>query len=128
MQISQISDLVSFLHLIVVGSIHHGDQIWISRLKKGGIAYRTGMLHSGDILLAINGVGLETANLSQAAEMLKNAGERVSLKVSKENGELSTQQCQLCYSCNLVNSLSLSITCVANVRFQKKLVYFVAVW
>ncbi len=124
MQISQISDLVSFLHLIVVGSIHHGDQIWISRLKKGGIAYRTGMLHSGDILLAINGVGLETANLSQAAEMLKNAGERVSLKVSKENGELSTQQC---HSCNLVNSLSLSITCVANVRFQKKLVYLVAV-
>ena len=49
------------------------------------------MLHSGDILLAINGVGLETANLSQAAEMLKNAGERVSLKVSKENGELDTR-------------------------------------
>lgn len=44
------------------------------------------MLHSGDILLAINGVSLENANLSQAAEMLKNAGDRLSLKVTKENG------------------------------------------
>ncbi len=83
--------IANLVYPIVAGSIHHGDQIWISRLKKGGIAYRTGMLHSGDILLAINGVGLETANLSQAAEMLKNAGERVSLKVSKENGELDTK-------------------------------------
>ena len=70
-----------------IGSYHPGDPIWISKLKKGGIAYRTGMLHSGDILLAINDVGLENCNLEEAAQMLKNTGDTVSLKVSKENGK-----------------------------------------
>lgn len=85
--LSNFLSLFGSSYVRISGSIHPGDQIWISRLKKGGIAYRTGMLHSGDILLAINGASLESANLSQAAEVLKNAGDRVSLKVTKESGE-----------------------------------------
>lgn len=81
----------NWLVLSHTGSIHTGDQIWISRLKKGGIAYRTGMLNCGDILLGINGISLEHVNLNQAAEMLKSSGERVALKVSKENGKLALQ-------------------------------------
>ena len=64
-----------------------GDPIWISKLKEGGIAYRTGMLHSGDILLAIDGVSLENATLSDAVQMLRNGGDSVTLKVTKEAGE-----------------------------------------
>ncbi len=56
------------------------------------------MLHSGDILLAINGASLENANLSQAAEALKNAGDRVSLKVTKENGKPMPPYCYNTYN------------------------------
>lgn len=75
---------------MTAGSYHPGDPMWISKLKKGGIAYRTGMLHSGDVLLAINGVGLENCTLGEAARMLKNTGDTVSLRVSKENGKYLT--------------------------------------
>ena len=69
------------------GSHRQGDTIWISNLKKGGIASRMGMLQSGDMLLAINGESLENATLRDAAKMLRNAGNVVTLTVSKESGE-----------------------------------------
>ena len=46
-----------------------------------------GTLHSGDVILAINDQGLENATLRDAAQMLKNAGDVIRLKVNKENGE-----------------------------------------
>ena len=46
-----------------------------------------GMLQSGDMLLAINGESLENATLRDAAKMLRNAGNVVTLTVSKESGE-----------------------------------------
>ena len=69
------------------GSHRQGDTIWISNLKKGGIASRMGMLQSGDMLLAVNGESLENATLRDAAKMLRNAGDVVTLTVSKESGE-----------------------------------------
>ena len=69
------------------GSHRQGDTIWISNLKKGGIASRMGMLQSGDVLLAVNGESLDQATLRDAAKMLRNAGDVVTLTVSKESGE-----------------------------------------
>ena len=79
---------------IWTGSHRQGDTIWISNLKKGGIASRMGMLQSGDVLLAVNGESLENATLRDAAKMLRNAGDVVTLTVSKESGEWK-QKCML---------------------------------
>ena len=46
-----------------------------------------GMLQSGDVLLAVNGESLDQATLRDAAKMLRNAGDVVTLTVSKESGE-----------------------------------------
>ena len=78
---------------ISAGSHRQGDTIWISNLKKGGIASRMGMLQSGDVLLAVNGESLENATLRDAAKMLRNAGDVVTLTVSKESGEWSENVC-----------------------------------
>ena len=50
---------------------------------------RMGMLQPGDVLLAINDQSLESANLRDAAQLLKNAGEIVALQISKDNTNLS---------------------------------------
>lgn len=72
------------LGITINGSHSRGDTIWISNLKKGGIAYRSGMLHSGDVLLAINGQSLENSNLREAAQILMNARESITLRIGKE--------------------------------------------
>ena len=52
-----------------------------------------GMLQSGDVLLAVNGESLENATLRDAVGMLRNAGEIVTLTVSKESGKSFTNTC-----------------------------------
>ena len=64
-----------------------GDTIWISSLKKGGVAYRSGMLNSGDAILSINGQSLDQCNLRDAAQILKSSGDSVVLKITKESGK-----------------------------------------
>ena len=46
-----------------------------------------GILQSGDVLLAVNGESLENATLRDAAKMLRNTGDVVTLTVSKESGK-----------------------------------------
>ena len=72
------------LGITINGSRSRGDPIWISSLKKGGIAYRSGRLRPGDVLLAINGQSLESSNLREAAQVLMGIGESVTLKIAKE--------------------------------------------
>ena len=61
------------------------------------------MLHSGDVIMAINGQSLENCNLREAAQILMNAGEEVSLTIAKESSKytkimdtLGTQPFVLC--------------------------------
>lgn len=49
----------------------------------GGLAERTGALHVGDRLLAINGRSLQGKLLSEAIEILQNSGDVVTLKIGK---------------------------------------------
>ncbi len=72
------------LGITINGSRTRGDTVWISILKKGGIAYRNGMLRSGDVILAINDQSLESCNLHEAAQVLMNTGELVALRIGKE--------------------------------------------
>lgn len=78
------------LGITINGSRSRGGTIWISNLRKGGIAYRSGMLHSGDVILAINSESLENCNLKEAAQILKNAGESITLKIGKESSPSTT--------------------------------------
>lgn len=74
------------LGITINGSHVAGDTIWISKLKKGGVAYRMGMFRPGDVLLAINGTSLADTTLREAASLLKSSGDVVTLKVSKDSG------------------------------------------
>ena len=49
----------------------------------GGLAERTGALHVGDRLLAINGRSLQGKLLSESIEILQNSGDVVTLKIGK---------------------------------------------
>lgn len=61
---------------------------------KGGLAEKTGALHVGDRILAINGECLERRPLSDAIRLLQTSGDRVQLKIArtiKNEGILSKQ-------------------------------------
>ena len=45
------------------------------------------MLHPGDVILSINGQSLESCNLREAAQLLMNAGESITLRIGKESGK-----------------------------------------
>ena len=49
----------------------------------GGLAERTGAIHVGDRLLAINGHSLKCQPLSYAVQLLQEAGETVTLKIAR---------------------------------------------
>jgi len=44
---------------------------------------RTGALHVGDRLLAINGVSLRGKTLTDAVHLLQNAGDTVTVKITR---------------------------------------------
>ncbi|CAI8031684.1 Glutamate receptor-interacting protein 2 [Geodia barretti] len=78
------------LGITINGSDKREDNIWISSLKKGGIACRMGTLKPGDVILAINGQSMQNCNLREAAHALRNAGDVVTLTISKECCERPT--------------------------------------
>lgn len=49
----------------------------------GGLAEKTGALHVGDRILAINGDSLEHKPLSEAIRLLQTSGDRVQLKIAR---------------------------------------------
>lgn len=75
--------------LLLLFVLNSSSQIWaISQstflfLKTGGLADRTGAIHVGDRLLAINGASLRGKPLSEAILMLQNSGDTVTLKISR---------------------------------------------
>ncbi|KAM6895365.1 glutamate receptor-interacting protein 1 [Xenentodon cancila] len=89
------------LGITISGTEEPFDPIIISSLSKGGLAERTGAIHVGDRILAINSSSLKGKPLSEAITLLQQAGETVTLKIKKQ-GELSSPQ-----SCVIVPGLSL---------------------
>ncbi|XP_071810478.1 glutamate receptor-interacting protein 1-like isoform X1 [Asterias amurensis] len=72
------------LGITISGTEESFDPIVISGLTNGGLAERTGALHMGDRILAISGTSLRGKTLSQAIRLLQNAGNIVTLKISKQ--------------------------------------------
>ncbi|XP_022107281.1 glutamate receptor-interacting protein 1-like isoform X2 [Acanthaster planci] len=73
------------LGITISGTEEPFDPIVISALTEGGLAERTGALHIGDRLLAINGTSLRGKTLSAAIRLLQNSGNIVTLKISKQD-------------------------------------------
>uniref|UniRef100_A0A3Q3RCN9 PDZ domain-containing protein n=1 Tax=Monopterus albus TaxID=43700 RepID=A0A3Q3RCN9_MONAL len=71
------------LGITISGTEEPFDPIVISGLTKKGLAERTGAIHIGDRVLAINGVSLKGKPLSEAIHLLQMAGEAVTLKIKK---------------------------------------------
>ncbi|XP_077582205.1 glutamate receptor-interacting protein 2 isoform X2 [Stigmatopora nigra] len=71
------------LGITISGTEEPFDPITISGLTKRGLAERTGAIHVGDRILAINSVSLKGKPLSEAIHLLQMAGESVTLKIKK---------------------------------------------
>nr|XP_032822536.1 glutamate receptor-interacting protein 2-like isoform X6 [Petromyzon marinus] len=71
------------LGITISGTEEPFDPIIISGLTSGGLAERTGAIHIGDQILAINAVGLKGKPLSEAIRLLQTAGETVTLRIRK---------------------------------------------
>ncbi|XP_011532445.1 glutamate receptor-interacting protein 2 isoform X3 [Homo sapiens] len=72
------------LGITISGTEEPFDPIVISGLTKRGLAERTGAIHVGDRILAINNVSLKGRPLSEAIHLLQVAGETVTLKIKKQ--------------------------------------------
>ncbi|XP_060695754.1 glutamate receptor-interacting protein 1 isoform X2 [Hemiscyllium ocellatum] len=72
------------LGITISGTEEPFDPIVISSLTKGGLAERTGAIHIGDRILAINSSSLKGKPLSEAIHLLQMAGETVTLKIKKQ--------------------------------------------
>ncbi|XP_022646854.1 glutamate receptor-interacting protein 1-like isoform X3 [Varroa jacobsoni] len=71
------------LGITISGTQEPFDPIIISGLTQGGLAERTGALHVGDRILAINGTSLRGKPLSEAILQLQTSGDVVTLKLAK---------------------------------------------
>uniref|UniRef100_A0A672GQX8 Glutamate receptor interacting protein 1 n=1 Tax=Salarias fasciatus TaxID=181472 RepID=A0A672GQX8_SALFA len=83
------------LGITISGTEEPFDPIIISSLSKGGLAERTGAIHVGDRILAINSSSLKGKPLSEAISLLQQAGETVTLKIKKQ-GERTCAHTQKC--------------------------------
>uniref|UniRef100_A0A286X9G3 Glutamate receptor interacting protein 1 n=1 Tax=Cavia porcellus TaxID=10141 RepID=A0A286X9G3_CAVPO len=79
------------LGITISGTEEPFDPIIISSLTKGGLAERTGAIHIGDRILAINSSSLKGKPLSEAIHLLQMAGETVTLKIKKQTEGTSFQ-------------------------------------
>ncbi|KAJ8257948.1 hypothetical protein GJAV_G00191490 [Gymnothorax javanicus] len=75
------------LGITISGTEEPFDPIVISGLTRRGVAERTGALHLGDCILAINNVSLKGKPLSEAIHLLQGAGETVTLKIKKQTDQ-----------------------------------------
>ncbi|XP_035511814.1 glutamate receptor-interacting protein 2-like [Morone saxatilis] len=80
------------LGITISGTEEPFDPIVISGLTKKGLAERTGAIHIGDRVLAINGVSLKGKPLSEAIHLLQMAGESVTLKIKKQADQSDGRQ------------------------------------
>ncbi|XP_032809922.2 glutamate receptor-interacting protein 1-like isoform X1 [Petromyzon marinus] len=75
------------LGITISGTDEPTDPILIASLTPDGLAERTGAIHVGDQILAIDGMSLKGKPLSEAIALLQRAGEIVALKIKKRTAD-----------------------------------------
>ncbi|XP_059904650.1 glutamate receptor-interacting protein 1 isoform X8 [Gadus macrocephalus] len=91
------------LGITISGTEEPFDPIIISSLTGGGLAERTGAIHVGDRILAINSSSLKGKPLSEAISLLQQAGETVTLKIKKQQDLSSPKSCAVSSSGGLLS-------------------------
>lgn len=88
------------LGITISGSEDCNEPIVLSRLTEGGLAEKTGALHVGDRILAINNESLENRPLSDAIRLLQTSGDRVQLKIARniKNSDSGIEETRCNYS------------------------------
>uniref|UniRef100_A0A8C1NYE6 Glutamate receptor interacting protein 2a n=1 Tax=Cyprinus carpio TaxID=7962 RepID=A0A8C1NYE6_CYPCA len=81
------------LGITISGTEEPFNPILISSLTRNGLAHRTGALHIGDRVLAINNMSLKGKPLSEAIHLLQTAGDTVTLKIKKRSEPLKSNSC-----------------------------------
>uniref|UniRef100_A0A672MK69 Glutamate receptor-interacting protein 2-like n=1 Tax=Sinocyclocheilus grahami TaxID=75366 RepID=A0A672MK69_SINGR len=81
------------LGITISGTEEPFNPILISSLTRNGLAHRTGALHIGDRVLAINNMSLKGKPLSEAIHLLQTAGDTVTLKIKKRSDPSRTASC-----------------------------------
>ncbi|KAK0399663.1 hypothetical protein QR680_003151 [Steinernema hermaphroditum] len=71
------------LGLTIASTGEPDDPVIISQLAPGGLAERTGALHAGDRILAINGESIKGKKVADAMRILQQSTEVVTIKVSR---------------------------------------------
>lgn len=71
------------LGITICGSETGTEGVILAKLTEGGIAEKTGALHVGDRILAINGEPVDKRPLSEAIKLLQLSGENVQLKIAR---------------------------------------------
>uniref|UniRef100_A0A8C9V550 Glutamate receptor interacting protein 1 n=1 Tax=Scleropages formosus TaxID=113540 RepID=A0A8C9V550_SCLFO len=94
------------LGITISGTEEPFDPIIISSLTKGGLAERTGAIHIGDRILAINSNSLKGKPLSEAIHLLQMAGESVTLKIKKQGERESLTSPKKCSVSGRLSELS----------------------
>lgn len=95
------------LGITISGSDDIFEPMYVSGLTEGGLAERTNAIHVGDVILAINNVSLRGKSLTEAIELLQNAEDSVTLKISRKLQNNSRNEFLL--SKNLKNSQAFKI-------------------
>ncbi|GLV38509.1 Glutamate receptor interacting protein [Carabus blaptoides fortunei] len=72
------------LGITMTGSEDRSEPIVLSALTQGGFAEKTGALHVGDTILAINGETLKQCSLSDAIRLLQTSGDKIQLKIARQ--------------------------------------------
>lgn len=73
------------------------EDLIITEVRRGSLAYRTGSLTSGDRLLAIDGQKLDPGDLRQAAQLLhRPGGSVVALTIRKPDSNTEIRYSAIC--------------------------------
>lgn len=80
------------LGITLAGNEDSQKPILISGLEEGGIAFNTGQIQIGDILLAINNESVTGIPLMEAKKLLQANNDSIELKLSRPNTNIASNQ------------------------------------
>ena len=73
-----------FTTLSISGGTDKDGHPRVTNMRAGGVAQRSDLVQNGDFITAVNGIKTVTLRHDEVINLLKNAGERVTLEIEYE--------------------------------------------